>query len=87
MAALSVHSSGVRSMRIAALSFATLALFGLTGLAQRPDPLESLADVVAAFARFWDAGRPWIRRVRALGVLDPELGEKGFHDTPSDSGV
>ena len=41
----------------------------------RPDPLESLADVVAAFARFWDAGRPWIRRVRALGVLDPELGE------------
>src|SRR5213596_901662 len=42
---------------------------------QRPEPLDSLADVVAAFARFWDAGRPWIRRVRALGVLDPELGE------------
>src|SRR2546430_780514 len=42
---------------------------------QRPDPLDSLADVVAAFARFWDAGRLWIRRVRALGVLDPELGD------------
>jgi len=42
---------------------------------QRPDPLDTLADVVSAFARFWDAGRPWIRRVRALGVLDPELGE------------
>jgi len=42
---------------------------------QRPDPLESLADVVAAFARFWEAGRPWIRRVRALGVLDPDLGD------------
>ena len=42
---------------------------------QRPDPLDSLADVVVAFARFWDAGRPWIRRVRALGVLDPELGD------------
>ncbi len=42
---------------------------------QRPDPLETLADVVAAFARFWDAGRPWIRRVRALGVLEPELGD------------
>src|SRR5437016_655006 len=42
---------------------------------QRPDPLDSLADVVVAFGRFWDAGRPWIRRVRALGVLDPELGE------------
>src|SRR5207247_5655014 len=44
---------------------------------QRPDPLDSLADVVAAFARFWDAGRPWIRRVRALGVLGPGLGEAG----------
>ena len=42
---------------------------------QRPDPLESLADVVVAFARFWEAGRPWIRRVRALGVLDPDLGD------------
>src|SRR2546423_7626062 len=42
---------------------------------QRSDPLDSLADVVAAFGRFWDAGRPWIRRVRALGVLDPELGD------------
>src|SRR5438094_2224179 len=42
---------------------------------QRPDPLDSLADIVAAFARFWDAGRPWIRRVRALGVLDRELGK------------
>src|SRR2546429_9024280 len=42
---------------------------------QRPDPLDSLADVVVAFARFLGAGRPWIRRVRALGVLDPELGE------------
>jgi len=47
----------------------------LTAAFQRPDPLDTLADVVAAFARFWDAGRPWIRRVRALGVLDPELGE------------
>src|SRR5438309_10790916 len=42
---------------------------------QRSDPLDSLADVVAAFARFWEAGRPWIRRVRALGVLDPDLGD------------
>src|SRR6266480_3474396 len=36
---------------------------------------DSFAAVVVAFARFWDAGRPWIRRVRALGVLDPELGD------------
>src|SRR5881296_3296341 len=47
----------------------------LAGAFQRPEPLDSLADVVAAFARFWDAGRLWIRRVRALGVLDPELGD------------
>jgi len=39
------------------------------------DPEDALAGIVAAFARFWDAGRPWIRRVRALGVLDRELGE------------
>jgi AcrR family transcriptional regulator len=42
---------------------------------QRADPQDILADVVAAFARFWNAGRPWIRRVRALGVLDLELGQ------------
>ena len=44
-------------------------------LSQRPHPEDALADAVLAFARFWDAGRPWIRRVRALGVLDRELGE------------
>lgn len=42
---------------------------------EHPDPQDVLADLVAAFARFWQAGRPWIRRVRALGVLDRELGE------------
>ena len=41
---------------------------------QQPAPLDALADFVAAFARFWEAGRPWVRRVRALAVLDPELG-------------
>lgn len=42
---------------------------------QRPDPEATLAGVIMAFARFWDAGRAGLRRVRALGVLDPELGE------------
>jgi AcrR family transcriptional regulator len=41
---------------------------------QRPDPRDTLAGVIAAFAQFWEAGRAGIRRVRALGVLDPELG-------------
>src|SRR5437867_12013171 len=42
---------------------------------QRPDPLDSLADAVAAFARLWAAGRPRLRRVRSSGVLDPGLAE------------
>ncbi len=42
---------------------------------QRPDPHDTLAGVIGAFAEFWEAGRAGIRRVRALGVLDPELGE------------
>src|SRR5947207_11903697 len=29
---------------------------------QRPGPLDALAAVVAAFAGFWDAGRPGIQR-------------------------
>jgi len=41
----------------------------------RGNPDEVLAGVIDAFASFWAAGRKWIRRVRALGVLDPELGE------------
>ncbi len=42
---------------------------------EQPDPQDALAGVVQAFARFWEAGRPWIRRVRALGVMDRELGD------------
>jgi AcrR family transcriptional regulator len=42
---------------------------------QQPDPDRVLAEAVAALARFWTSGRSWIRRVRALGVLDRELGE------------
>jgi len=38
------------------------------------DPDKTLAGVVGAFAHFWQAGRSWVRRVRALGVLDAELG-------------
>src|SRR5262249_14495486 len=41
---------------------------------RRSDPDVVLAEVVEAFAKFWNSGRIWIRRVRALGVLDPELG-------------
>jgi len=42
---------------------------------QQADPDDVLAGVVDAFAHFWQAGRSWVRRVRALGVLDAELGK------------
>src|SRR5207302_8810095 len=40
---------------------------------QRPAPLESLGDVVAAFARLGEAGRPWIRPVSAPAHWGPGL--------------
>jgi len=47
----------------------------LLGVAfQQRDPDEVLSGVIAAFAHFWQAGRNWVRRVRALGMLDAELG-------------
>jgi AcrR family transcriptional regulator len=36
-----------------------------------PDPARGLELLVAAFARFWDADRPAMRRLRALAALDP----------------
>ncbi len=42
---------------------------------KQPDAQDTLAGIIMAFARFWDAGRPWVRRVRALAALDAELGE------------
>ncbi len=48
---------------------------GLAAAFQREDPLEALTDLVGTFARFWESGRLACRRVRALAMLDPELGE------------
>lgn len=39
-----------------------------------PDPLSALAGFVTCFGRFWAADRLVIRRLRALGALDPEVG-------------
>jgi len=36
-----------------------------------PDPATGLELLVAAFAGFWDADRPAMRRLRALAALDP----------------
>ncbi len=73
------HQFGSRRGLLEAL-FDSFAMSGrlpehLAAAFQRPDPRDALAGVILAFARFWEAGRAGIRRVRALGVLDPELGE------------
>ncbi|MHB1533482.1 MAG: TetR/AcrR family transcriptional regulator [Acidimicrobiales bacterium] len=38
-----------------------------------PDPDEALSAFVACFGRFWDADRTVMRRLRALGALDPDV--------------
>ena len=37
------------------------------------DPVGALEAFVGAFARFWEADRPVLRRLRALAELDPEV--------------
>jgi AcrR family transcriptional regulator len=44
----------------------------------QPDPLDALADYVAAFGRFWATERLVLRRLRGLAALDPELAQ-GVH--------
>jgi AcrR family transcriptional regulator len=39
-----------------------------------PDPEVALSAFVACFARFWDADRVVMRRLRALAALDPDVG-------------
>ncbi|MCU1640488.1 MAG: TetR/AcrR family transcriptional regulator [Nocardia sp.] len=38
-----------------------------------PEPLAALAEFIACFARFWEADRPAMRRLRALAALDAEV--------------
>jgi AcrR family transcriptional regulator len=50
---------------------------GLAGLADaftEPDALQALHRFVACFGRFWAADRPAMRRLRALALLDPDVG-------------
>jgi AcrR family transcriptional regulator len=50
---------------------------GLSGLAEvfaDPDPVQALHRFVACFGRFWAADRPAMRRLRALALLDPDVG-------------
>lgn len=39
-----------------------------------PDPGRALRMFVACFGRFWSSDRLVLRRIRALGALDPEIG-------------
>jgi AcrR family transcriptional regulator len=43
------------------------------------DPLRALAELIAAFAAFWTSERKAIRRIRALGALDPDF-EQALHE-------
>ena len=40
---------------------------------RREDPLDGLAEFIAAFGRFWEADRLTIRRLRGLAALDPDF--------------
>jgi hypothetical protein len=46
---------------------------GAVAALNQPEPLDALADYIAAFAGFWDAERLVLRRLRSLAALDPEL--------------
>ena len=45
----------------------------LAGAFTDPDPEEALRTFVTVFARFWDADRLVMRRLRALAALDPDV--------------
>ncbi len=47
---------------------------GLADAFTDPNPLQALHRFVACFGRFWAADRPAMRRLRALALLDPDVG-------------
>jgi AcrR family transcriptional regulator len=49
-------------------------LDGLPAVFAEPDPHVALAGLIDRFARFWSADRIVMRRLRALAVLDPDVG-------------
>jgi AcrR family transcriptional regulator len=52
-------------------------LGGMSGLAEafsEPDPRQALRRFVACFGQFWAADRAAMRRLRALALLDPDVG-------------
>jgi AcrR family transcriptional regulator len=52
-------------------------LGGMSGLAEaftELDPRQALRRFVACFGQFWAADRPAMRRLRALALLDPDVG-------------
>jgi AcrR family transcriptional regulator len=57
--------------------FDDLAARGLVGRLRaalgRPEPLDALAEFIAAFGGFWTSDRLVIRRIRALAALDPDF--------------
>ena len=48
-------------------------MWDLTEAFRQPDPTAALARFIATFGRFWTVHRPIVRRLFALGALDPAL--------------
>ncbi len=48
-------------------------IFGLGEVFQKEDPLDALDAFVGVFGKFWSTDRLAMRRIRALGALDPEV--------------
>jgi AcrR family transcriptional regulator len=42
---------------------------------QQPEPLAALDRFIETFGHFWDVDRGVLRRLRALAVLDPDIGQ------------
>jgi len=51
-------------------------MFGLRDAFSEAEPYAALERFIAVFVRFYDTNRAFIRRLNALAVLDPELGQE-----------
>jgi AcrR family transcriptional regulator len=71
------YQFGSKSGLLEALCDALAEAGGMADLADaftESDPRKGLARFIALFGRFWTADRIVLRRLRALAVLDPEVG-------------
>lgn len=73
------YQFGSKTGLVGALCDFLAARGGMEGLSEAfiiDDPISSLRRIIEVFGQFWDADRAVTRRLRALGALDPEVGEE-----------